>query len=165
MSCGIGCRRGSDPALLWLWCRLAAVAPVQPIVWELPYAVGVALKSKNKTKQSVTPDALRFVCHVACLPLRFLRDGVLWQCQAQESDLKCVFYASFYYFCKAHVCASGCLCVYVSVCICNMHVGMCVKGICICVACVHVYGYLYMCMCVLVHATSSPGFNPWPREK
>ena len=28
MSCGVGRRRGSDPVLLWLWCRLAAVAPI-----------------------------------------------------------------------------------------------------------------------------------------
>ena len=26
--CGIGHRRGSDSALLWLWHRLAAVAPI-----------------------------------------------------------------------------------------------------------------------------------------
>ena len=32
--------------LLWLWLRLAAVAPVQPLAWELPYASGAALKSK-----------------------------------------------------------------------------------------------------------------------
>ena len=37
MSCGIGRRRGSDPALLWLWRRLAATAPIRPLVWELPY--------------------------------------------------------------------------------------------------------------------------------
>ena len=35
-----------DPALLCLWCRLAAAAPVQPLAWELPYAACVALKSK-----------------------------------------------------------------------------------------------------------------------
>ena len=27
-----------DPALLWLWCRLAAEAPIGPLAWELPYA-------------------------------------------------------------------------------------------------------------------------------
>ena len=26
-SCGIGCRHGSDLALLWLWCRPAAADP------------------------------------------------------------------------------------------------------------------------------------------
>ena len=30
-----------------LWYRPAAVAPIQPLTWELPYAVGVALKKKK----------------------------------------------------------------------------------------------------------------------
>ena len=38
---------GSDPALLWLWCRPAAVAPIRPLAWEPPYAAGAALKSKK----------------------------------------------------------------------------------------------------------------------
>ena len=53
MSCGVGRRHSSDLALLWLWYRPAAVAPIQPLAWELPYATGVAPKSKkqkNKTK-------------------------------------------------------------------------------------------------------------------
>ena len=48
MSCGVGSRCILEPMLLWLWCRLAAAALIQPLVWELPYAVGVALKNKNK---------------------------------------------------------------------------------------------------------------------
>ena len=52
MSCGVGFRRGSDPALLWLWCRLAAEAPIRPLAWEPPYAVGVT--PKRKTKQNKT---------------------------------------------------------------------------------------------------------------
>ena len=35
-----------DPALLWLWCRLAAAALIQPLVQERPYAEGVILKKK-----------------------------------------------------------------------------------------------------------------------
>ena len=31
-----------------LWCRLAAEAPIGPLAWEPPYAVGTALKSKRK---------------------------------------------------------------------------------------------------------------------
>ena len=34
--------------MLWLWCRPAAAAPIRPLVWELPYAMGVALKVKKK---------------------------------------------------------------------------------------------------------------------
>ena len=37
MSCGVGCRRVSDPALLWLWCRPAATALIGPLAWEPPY--------------------------------------------------------------------------------------------------------------------------------
>jgi len=48
MNCGVGHRRGLDPVLLWLWCRLAAAALIGPIVWELPYASGAALKRKKK---------------------------------------------------------------------------------------------------------------------
>ena len=36
-----------DLALLWLWCRLAAVAPVPSLAWEPPYAVSAALKKKK----------------------------------------------------------------------------------------------------------------------
>ena len=30
-----------------LWCRPAAVAPIWPLAWELPYATGAALKRKE----------------------------------------------------------------------------------------------------------------------
>ena len=48
MSYGVGHRGGSDPALLWLWYRLADVALIQFLAWEPPYAAGAALKSKKK---------------------------------------------------------------------------------------------------------------------
>jgi len=51
MTCGIGCRQGSDLALLWLWQRLAAVAPIRPLAWEPPYAVYVALRKKKQKKK------------------------------------------------------------------------------------------------------------------
>ena len=40
-----------DLAFLWLWLWPAAAAPIQPLVRALPYAVGVALKSKQTNKQ------------------------------------------------------------------------------------------------------------------
>ena len=39
---------GLDPALLWLWHRLAAAAPIPHLAWELPYAMGAANKKKKK---------------------------------------------------------------------------------------------------------------------
>ena len=59
MNHGVGCRCGSNPELLWLWCRPAAVAPIPPLAWEPPYAVGAALKKKQKNKNlSVQFDKL-----------------------------------------------------------------------------------------------------------
>ena len=45
-SLGVGHRCGWD--LVWLWCRPAAVAPIQPLAWELSYVTGAVLKSKGK---------------------------------------------------------------------------------------------------------------------
>ena len=42
MSCGVGQRLGSDPALPWPWHRLVATALIQPLAWEPPYATGAA---------------------------------------------------------------------------------------------------------------------------
>ena len=57
MSCGVGCRRGSDPALLWLWRRLVATAPIRPLAWEPPYAEGAAQEIATKTtKDKKTND-------------------------------------------------------------------------------------------------------------
>ena len=47
MSCGVGRRLGLGPELLWLWCRLAAVALIRLLAWEPPYARGAAIKSKK----------------------------------------------------------------------------------------------------------------------
>ena len=53
MSCGIGRRcSSSNPTLLWLWCRLAATAPIQPLAWEPPYDEGAALKRQKKKFQA-----------------------------------------------------------------------------------------------------------------
>ena len=51
VSCGVGCGRGLDPALLWLWP--VATAPIRSLAWELPYASGVALKKDKEKKKRV----------------------------------------------------------------------------------------------------------------
>ena len=57
VSCGVGHRHGSDPALLRLWCRLAAAtAPIGPPALEPPYAADAALeKTKKKKRLSFSP--------------------------------------------------------------------------------------------------------------
>ena len=48
MSCGVGCRHGSDPVLLQLWYRPAATALIGPLAWETPYAAAAALEKTKK---------------------------------------------------------------------------------------------------------------------
>uniref|UniRef100_A0A8D1TEB9 FYVE, RhoGEF and PH domain containing 4 n=1 Tax=Sus scrofa TaxID=9823 RepID=A0A8D1TEB9_PIG len=50
-SCGVGCTSSSDPALLWLWCRPVATAPIQPLAREPPYALGEALEKTKRPPQ------------------------------------------------------------------------------------------------------------------
>ena len=70
MCCGIGHRQDSDPKLLWLWCRPAATAPIRPLAWEPPFALGAALEkakrqkinkqtNKQKTKKNKTETKTR----------------------------------------------------------------------------------------------------------
>ena len=63
MSCGVGRRQGLDPVLLWLWWRLAAVALIQSLAWELPYAMGVALKKKKEGRKEMGLLKLHFIGH------------------------------------------------------------------------------------------------------
>ena len=60
MSYGVGRRCSFDPALLWLWCRLAAAALIRPLPWELPYAAGAALKSAHPPKKKGAGKSPKF---------------------------------------------------------------------------------------------------------
>ena len=60
MSCGVGCRRGSDPELLWLWCRLVAAAPIRPLAWEPPYAEGAAQEVEKRQKDQKKKRSAQF---------------------------------------------------------------------------------------------------------
>ena len=66
MSCGVGCRCGSDLAL-WLWCRLAAVTPIGPLAWEPPYAACLAIKRQKTKKQTNKKTHSDSVCLHFCL--------------------------------------------------------------------------------------------------
>ena len=55
-------------ALLWLWCRQATVAPIQPLPWKVLYATGTTLKSKtNKQTKNKQENLFR-------LPKVLMRD-------------------------------------------------------------------------------------------
>ena len=49
-SCCVSHRCNLDPMLLWLRCRPAATAPIWNLAWEIPYAVGVAIKTNKQSK-------------------------------------------------------------------------------------------------------------------
>ena len=65
MSGGVGRTHGWDSALLCLWRRPAAAAQIQiqTLVWELPYAMGAALK-KAKRKSANVVNEFRGQCLV-----------------------------------------------------------------------------------------------------
>ena len=54
-SCDVGCKCGLDLALLWLWHRPAAVAPIQPLAQELPYVTGTTPPPQKKPYNEVQP--------------------------------------------------------------------------------------------------------------
>ena len=56
VSCSVGHRCGLDTSLLWLWHRLVVTAPIQPLAWEPPNAIGCSPKSKNKNLQRLFSD-------------------------------------------------------------------------------------------------------------
>ena len=52
MSYGVGCRRSSDPRLLWLRHRPVATDSIWPLAWEPPYAAGAAQEMAKKQKNN-----------------------------------------------------------------------------------------------------------------
>ena len=56
MSCGVGRKCGSDLALLWLWRRLVATAPIRPLAREPPNATEAALEKTKKKKKFKQPQ-------------------------------------------------------------------------------------------------------------
>ena len=60
MNCGVGHRHGLGPALLWLWCRLAAAAPIQPLAPETSMPqVGPLKKNANVILSSLMAQRVK----------------------------------------------------------------------------------------------------------
>ena len=75
MSCGVGCRRGWDSTLLWLWGRPAATAPISPLAWEPPYAVGSVLKRQKKKFQKNFEKSFKKISNI-CKTSFHLTSGI-----------------------------------------------------------------------------------------
>ena len=67
--CGIGHRCGWDLTLLWLWSRPAAVDLIQPLDWELPCAMSVALKKKERKKKKLMREPFKNSLCICKIPL------------------------------------------------------------------------------------------------
>ena len=114
MSYGVGHRQSLDLAL---WCRLPAAALIWPLVWELTYASGAALKRPKKKKKKKNPKqqkkpnkkTLKYILHeniehlgelnyktteIAALKLGFkvfsLVSESIWMGQTSDSYKPCV---------------------------------------------------------------------------
>ena len=77
MTYSVGHRCGLDAMLLWLWCRPAGAAQIQPLAWEPRYAVGAALKKKKRERESflsliLVSFILWDLCFLDNLPFLFL---------------------------------------------------------------------------------------------
>ena len=71
MTYGVGHRGGSDPMLLWLWLwrRLAAEALIQPLAWEIPYAMGTATGGEKSWKNKKKGRVRNTACSTPSLPV------------------------------------------------------------------------------------------------
>ena len=73
MSYGVGHTCGLDLALLWLWRRMATVALIRSLAWELPYATGTVRKKRVKNK-----------------PLKKKKKTLEWWCQRTQKSFNSI---------------------------------------------------------------------------
>ena len=113
VSCGVDHRLDLDPALLWLWCRHAAAALIQPLAREVPCAADAALKSKNKTKQKNPQKPKKHIVVIICFDA-YIRTGLASRSPIQVGFcllLTCPYYSLAFSFlsdstrCSRLICA------------------------------------------------------------
>ena len=68
-----------DLVLLWLQCRPAATAAIQPLAWEPPHAWGVALKKQKTEKKKKKKKRIVFrMWYVVLVPSLCVGEGWVW---------------------------------------------------------------------------------------
>ena len=97
MSWGVGGRCGSDPGLLWLWCRLAAAALIGPLGPGTSICLGAAPQKKKlycvfslrNYSIAVTSPMMRCVCLITAagkaLHSKGQRGGLWASCSSLSS--------------------------------------------------------------------------------
>ena len=76
MSCGIGCKRGSDLALLWLWHGPAAIA----LIWPPSLETSICHRCSPKKTKKKKLKAFFFLVKVTPAAYGSSKDGVNWSC-------------------------------------------------------------------------------------
>ena len=88
MSCGVGHRRGLSSTLLWLWCRLGAVALIRPPSLGTSKCHGCGPKKTKNKKKNKTKRLCRIVefdhCYITEVILRLY--DVVQRTQALDSE-------------------------------------------------------------------------------
>ena len=86
--------------MLWLWCRPAATALIQPLAWERPCTAGAATKrKKKKIKKKKKTEKYRSL-NISQTPNCFAHNQIYWQRGAKFSTLTCfLFFWFFGFFC------------------------------------------------------------------
>ena len=75
MNCGVGHRRSSDLALLWLWCRWQLQIGLDPSLGT-SICHGVALENKNKQTKEPSPSSIqRGIQELPTAPTQTHRDN------------------------------------------------------------------------------------------
>ena len=87
MSCGVGCRCGSDLVLLWLWHRPAATALIGPLAWEPPYAMDVALKRQKTKKQNKQKNTQKSSSVISGLKLMSKRNNLPKRLKVKKNQI------------------------------------------------------------------------------
>ena len=81
LSCGVGCRHGSDLVLLWLWLLPTATALIWLLSWELPFAAGATLKRPKKRKKKFSTNICPYVClYIIYMCVYIFLSLNFWQC-------------------------------------------------------------------------------------
>lgn len=86
---------GRETELAWLWCRPAALAPIRPQAWDLPYATTSAALKKSKKEK--VPTVSRVSWNKEMTGRKRIAKGVAWPvlgleqiwCRGEEESKGC----------------------------------------------------------------------------
>ena len=113
--------------LLWLWCRLAAVDPIRPLAWELPYASSETLKKKSKKKKIIFNRFYIYKVNGNNLSKRLKHSKIKDPCKHSQLKLLIILFKLFVFYKlkgRDNPVSSNSLCFFFSNSICSLCVSV-----------------------------------------